>query len=316
MSKLLTPEKRYFIEVHSANGESQRSIARKLNCHPSTISRELKRNSVNGQYKASRAIEITHKRRVRSRKSIKLNAAMKALIEEYLRLEYSPEQISGRLKRMGISIVSHERIYQYIWDDKKAGGTLYKYLRVKNRKTHKRGHQNERRGIIVNRKSIHERPDIVNDKLRYGDWEIDLVAGKNRSGYLVTATERKSGLVEVGYSSSKDANEVSREVIRMLMKHKSKCFTITSDNGKEFANHQFISSKLGIEYYFADPYASHQRGANENANGLLRQYFPKTEEINDDRYNQRMIQRAITRLNNRPRKRLGYKTPVEVYYDL
>jgi len=316
VSKLLTPEKRYFIEVHIANGESQRSIASKLNCHPSTVSRELKRNTVKGKYKASAAIDLTRTRRVHSRKAIKLDTAMKKLINEYLHLEYSPDQISGLLKSNGVSIISHERIYQYIWDDKKAGGNLYTYLRIKNRKTHKRGHQNDRRGIINDRKSIHERPDIVTDKLRYGDWEIDLVAGKARSGYLVTATERKSGLIEVGYTSTKDADEVAKEVVRMLSKHKCRCHTITSDNGKEFANHQFIASKLNVEYYFADPYASHQRGANENANGLLRQYFPKTEKITGDRYCQKKIKRATTRLNNRPRKRLGYKTPREVYYNL
>ena len=226
-------------------------------------------------------------------------------------MDYSPEQIEGRAKIDGVEMVSKERLYQDIWDDKKKGGNLYKHLRTKGKRYRKRGELKGSRGIIRDRVDIDLRPKDVEAKERIGDLEIDLVVGKDHKGALLTINDRATGILIMDMVNSKEAKVIEAKTIELLQDLKPLLFTITSDNGKEFANHLEISKSLEIDYYFAKPYHSWERGANENLNGLVRQYFPK--KTNFKLITKLEINRVVNILNNRPRKRFGFKTPNEIF---
>ena len=237
---------------------------------------------------------------------------MKVKVTKYLLLEWSPEQIAGYLKREGDEWVSHETIYQFVLEDKKDGGTLYKQLRHSGKKRKKRYGSSDRRGEIKDRVSIDKRPKSIEKRDRIGDWEIDLVIGKNHKGAIVTIVDRLSLMTLIAKVDSKHADLVTATTTKLLKpfkKHGAK--TITADNGKEFSGHKEISKALGIDFYFAHPYSSWERGTNENINGLIRQYLPKRTEFKtvDDR----KCQFIMNRLNSRPRKCLGYRTPKQVF---
>ena len=195
-------------------------------------------------------------------------------IEIMLKRDWSPEQISGVLKKEGINI-SHERIYQHIWADKKAGGTLYKHLRHGHKKRYRKRGAKEKRGQIKNKVSIHDRPKIVDNKGRIGDWEIDLVVEQKHKNFIITAVERVSKYTLTTMSEYKDSESILRAVVKLLYPLKAIVHTITSDNGKEFSDHEEIAEVLETKFFFADAYASWQRGLNENTKGLLPQYFSK-----------------------------------------
>jgi len=232
-------------------------------------------------------------------------------VELLIKLDWSPEQISGRLKvEEGIRI-SHEHIYQYIYADKRAGGQLYRHLRCQ-KKRRKRYGSYDRRGVIRNQVSIDERPVVVDERSRVGDWEGDTVIGKNHKGALVTLVERKSLYTVIGAVVRKTAEAVHAAIVTGLTPYKDQVHTLTYDNGKELAEHEQIAEELGAEIYFAHPYSSWERGVNENTNGLLRQYFPKGRELTD--VSQEEIEHAMERLNHRPRKTLGFQTPFEVFF--
>lgn len=211
----------------------------------------------------------------------------------------------------GISIVSKETIYQYIWKDKRQGGLLYKHLRTKGKRYRKRGDSNDKRGLMTDRVDISMRPEVVDKKFRIGDLEIDLVIGSDHKGALLTINDRATGILFMDKIENKEANVVQAKAIELLDDWKPFIHTITSDNGKEFANHKEIAQALDIDYYFAKPYHSWERGANENLNGLVRQYFPK--KTNFENINKQEVERVIKILNNRPRKRFGYKNPNEIF---
>ena len=203
--------------------------------------------------------------------------------------------------------MSHESIYNYIWSDKRKGGDLYIHLRNQGKRYRKRGGSKDQRGLITNRIPINKRPKEVEEKSRFGDLEIDTIIGKDHQGAIVTINDRKTGLLKMKKVESKEAKPVRNATLEVLEEWKPMLHTITSDNGKEFALHQEIASSLDIDFYFAEPYHSWQRGANENLNGLIRQYIPKKtkfKEVTDD-----YIKEIETKLNNRPRKRFGYKSP-------
>lgn len=208
-------------------------------------------------------------------------------------------------------MVSIECIYQFIWDNKKRGGKLYKHLRTKGKKYRKRGASKDSRGMIPNRVDIEKRPSIVDKKQRVGDLEIDLVIGKNHHRALLTINDRATGFLWMGKIESKEAHVVEAKLLELLKDLKPLLHTMTSDNGKEFANHQNIANTLELDYYFAKSYHSWERGANENLNGLVRQYFPKM--TNFDSITQAAIDKAVNILNNRPRKRFGFKSPNEIF---
>ena len=292
---------------------TQKAIALAIGKDKSVISRELKRNSDGrtGEYKSDLAERKCRERHKRKRKSSKFTAPMQDRVETLLREDYSPEQVVGFLKQEGTACVSHERIYQHIWADKKRGGNLYKHLRTKGKRYRKRGAAKDKRGTICNKVSIEERPDIVEEKSRFGDLEIDTVIGKNHQGAIVTINDRATGMLKMKKIQKKEAALVKEAALELLQEWKPLIHTITSDNGKEFALHQDIAKELGIQFYFAHPYHSWERGANENLNGLIRQYIPKKTNFAD--ISDQFIADIQDKLNNRPRKRLNFKSPNQTF---
>lgn len=312
----LTVEQRYKIQILKEEGLSQIEIAERISKHKSVICRELKRNcdKRSGKYRAELAEKKCADRHKTKHKKIRFTIDIQLNTEKLLKEDYSPEQIVGISKLQGKECVSVERIYQHIWKDKKLGGTLYKHLRTEGKRYRKRGAAKDKRGQIPDKVSIEKRPKIVDEKKRIGDVEIDLVIGKNHNKALLTLNDRVSGNGKIALLHSKNAEEVKKKVIEILDDWKSFLKTITSDNGKEFTLHKEIATQLGIDYYFAKPYHSWERGANENFNGLVRQYFPKNYDFN--RITQNDIQYVENKLNNRPRKRFGYLTPNQVHLQL
>lgn len=309
----LTPEQRYTIYRIKKEEYSQRRIAQIIDVHSSTLSRELNRNTGGRGYRFKQAQIKADQRRSNAKKYIKLDEAMKTYITERIREYESPEQIVGTAKLKGILMVSTERIYQYIWKDKQEGSELYKYLRGSNKKKRKRYGSKDKRGQIKNRRWIDERPDIVDKKVRIGDFELDTIVGKGRNGYLITAVERKSKLTLIAKSRTKQADVTAHKLIRLLEPFKEHLHTLTSDNGKEFARHEKIAEILKTDFYFAHPYHSWERGLNENTNGLIRQFFPKKFDFRKIRDVD--IETVMDLLNNRPRKTLGFKTPNQVFLE-
>jgi len=309
----LTYDQRCQIQTLIERGDSISKISKALKVHRSTIYLEIARNSRNGIYEYHEANRIAIARRfVASRQRIKMTNDLIALIEEKLKLQWSPEQISGRLKRLyGEKAVSHEMIYKYIWNDKQHGGELYKNLRHTGKKYNKRGCKNAGRGFIPNRVDIDQRPSIVEEKSRIGDWEIDTIIGKNHKGAIVSMVDRHSKLTMLTKVSRKTAEEVKEALITRLHQVQDFVYTITADNGKEFANHVSISKELEADFYFARPYHSWERGLNEHTNGLVRQYIPKSAFF--EKISKEDIQQVEDLLNNRPRKALQFLTPLEVF---
>jgi len=311
--KHLTQEQRYKIDCMLGSNYTQKEIATKLKVHASTISREIHRNSDkrSSLYKAQLAQHKYERRKKRKSHVIHFTNPQKELVKLLLSKGYSPEQIKGRMKKERVPMVSHETIYLWIWSCKQHGGNLHLYLRRNGRKHVKRGALTAGRGFIKNRIDIDERPDIVDSKSRVGDLEIDTIIGRNHKGAILTINDRLTGKVWIRNLSGKEAAPLAEMTIKVLSNYKDDIHTITADNGKEFAHHQRIASELDINFYFCKPYHSWERGANENTNGLIRQYIPKKTDfanISDD-----FIQTIEDILNNRPRKRLGYLTPNEKY---
>lgn len=309
----LTKEQRYTISSMHERGYSQKVIAETIGVHKSTISRELRRNcdQRNGQYRHELAQRKCEQRRKARDRPVRFTAEIRQRMESMLRDGLSPEQIAGRCKRMDAPCVSHERIYQHIWDDKRKGGTLHTFLRRRGRRYRRRGAAKDTRGIIPNRMSIEQRPAVVDQKQRFGDLEIDLVLGRGQRYALLTVNDRATRLCLIAKLNGKHADGVTRELIRLLEPYKDRLHTITSDNGKEFAGHIAVAQALGVDYYFAHPYHSWERGANENMNGLIRQYAPKQSTFEE--LTQQDIELIMSRLNNRPRKCLGFMTPNEFF---
>ena len=304
----LTREQRYQIKVLLDTDHNQREIADIIGVHKSSIQRELKRNRGKRGYRPKQAHEKALARRKRKSQA-QISAETWSLVEKELREDWSPEQVSGRLKRSSI-FVSHERIYQYVYADKRADGTLWKHLRHP-KKYRKRAGGRDRRGKIPNRRSIEERPAIVDKRSRIGDWEADLIVAKNHKGVALTLTERKSRFTLLRTFPSKHAAPIAQG-IKELLKWDARLKTITFDNGKEFAGHEEVASALEADCYFAHPYASWERGTNENTNGLIRQYLPKARNLKEVSMEEEVM--IMDKLNLRPRKCLDFKTPYEVFF--
>jgi transposase, IS30 family len=313
----LTYTQRCQISEFLARKMSISQIALALDKHKSTIYREIKRGiKSDGKitlYNARYAMQKYKKQRENSKKLYKYTEKIKEYVIENLEKGLSPEQISGRLSIDNPDLsISHETIYKEIWADKKAGGTLYKYLRRGGRKYQKRGSLYKDRGIL-GRIDIDERPDIAEKKERLGDWEGDLVLGSKESKVaLVTMVDRASKLTKIGRVQSKEAFGVRNEIVKMMGAVKDFVETITFDNGREFVHHEGIGGELGAKVYFTKPYHSWERGLNEHTNGLIRQYFSKGTSL--EHVTQEEIEKVENLLNNRPRKVLGYRTPSEVFF--
>lgn len=309
--KHLTVEQRYTISVMIQQGYKQKEIAKAIKKDKSVISREIKRNcdKRSGEYRHDLAQRKCEQRHHSKSKKLRFTEQVKTYVDTLLKQDYSPEQIAGRAKLDNIDCVSHERIYQYVWQDKKANGDLYTHLRRKGRKYRKRGTSKDSRGIIKDRVDISQRPAIVDEKTRIGDLEIDTIIGKNHQGAILTINDRVSNFLWMAKLNSKNAEELAEKVVEILSPQAHWIHTITGDNGKEFAEHKKIAENINIDFYFAKPYHSWERGANENTNGLIRQYFPKGSSF--EMITNKDIQYVQHKLNNRPRKKLGFLSPSE-----
>lgn len=308
----LTSEQRYQIYVLMKQDFNQSEIAELIGVHKSTVSRELRRNSGGRGYRPKQAHAKALQRR-EEKMCWGIPESSWQRVEQLLRQDWSPEQISLWLDEVGEPGVSHESIYQYVYWDKSCGGDLHRHLRCQ-KKRRKRYGSYDRRGKLINQVSIEERPAVVEQRERRGDWELDTIIGKGHKQAIVSITERTLRLTYLYKVDTKDAESVSAAVIDTLLATGLPVLTLTADNGREFAGHQSIAEALDADFYFAHPYSSWERGANENSNGLARQYFPKGSDFS--KVTQTDLDRAMRRMNNRPRKCLEMKTPNQVAFGL
>jgi len=303
--KHLSQVERYQIYALMKAGHDQTQIAKLLDRHKSTISREISRNRGLKGYRPKQACAIATKRAEKCRNAATVPPWVAEQAACLLKLQWSPEQIAGKLP------VSHETLYRHVYSDKARGGTLWKNLRCQKQKRKRYAGGRDRRGQIPHRRPLSDRPVHIELRKQVGHWECDTVIGANHKGAIVTMVERKSGFSVIVKVSQKTSELVSRAIIEGLRPYMVRVITLTYDNGKEFAGHIQIDQALNSTSYFARPFASWERGSNENFNGLLRQYVPKKRSLNTVTEDEiTMIQ---NRLNNRPRKRLGFKTPAEVF---
>lgn len=308
----LTSQQRYAISTFLQNGWSRAKIADTIGVAPSTITREINRNSgSHGNYNWETAQKNTNYRKKRKpgnraiSQDIK-NEAIRLLVEE----QWSPEQISAVLRERGM-LISHETIYRMIRKDKKEGGTLYLYCR--HGLKHRTRPINGGGSTICNRINISKRP-IEADGRRFGDFEMDTIVGKGNHGAILTLTEKNTGMLFMRkLNKGKDAKELAKTVVRILKPYKSFLKSITTDNGLEFAYHQYITRKLGVLVYFTDPYSSWQKGLIENQNGLIRQYIPKSSSFDD--ISHQFVTKVAGKINSRPREKLKFRTPFECFYE-
>lgn len=306
----LTQEQRYQIKALLKMEHTQTEISSVLDVHRSTISRELRRNQGRRGYRPKQAHEKAMRRRQHKARTM-IRAETWELIERKLSMDWSPEQISGWLKRHDQQAVSHERIYQYVYADKRIGGELYKHLRCQ-KKRRKRYGSYEFRGRIPARRGIETRSEDVDMRERLGDWEVDTIIGKSHRGVLLTLCERKSRFTLLRRVGQKSADLVADAMIDLLS-WVSHLRTITADNGREFSAHQLVSHTLCTDFFFAHPYSSWERGTNENTNGLIRQYLPKHRDLSTVTSGEEIM--IMDRLNLRPRKCLDFMTPFEVFFN-
>lgn len=313
--KQLTQGQRYQIQAYLKAGLTKDFIANELGIHRSTLYRELSRNvGPRRQYCASTAQMLCDERKERLKRPRSFDQAIEDFIKLHIEQEqWSPEQIVGYCRQNGIAMVSHERIYQYIRKDKRLGGGLYKHLR--HRLKHRKRPVGDSRISIKDRVSIDERPQTINNKERFGDWEIDTIIGKQGKGAIVTIVERTTAfLMMKKLPKGKKADNLADVVISMLLPYKHYVHSITADNGTEFAEHQKISKRLNADFYFAHPYSSWERGLNEYTNKLIRQYVLKSSDFKT--YSDPEIAAIQYKINRRPRKKLEFKTPKFLFFNL
>jgi len=307
----LTREQRYTISCLYKQGCTQKLIAQTIGKHKSVVSRELKRNAnLNGRYSFLYAQDMAELRKERSKKPRKLLPELKKKIISLVQEDFSPQQIEGRLKLENKPFVSHETIYKIIRKDKENGGSLYKHTR------HQLKHRKRPVGAkisIKNRVSIDQRPEIVNLKKRFGDWEFDTIVGENNQGAILTMVERKTAFMMMEkLKKGKNAKELTKVAVRLLTAYINNVHTITSDNGTEFADHESIAKSLKAKFFFTNPYSSWEKGLVENTNKLVRQYIPKSINFND--INDLYIKNIQHKLNNRPRAKLNFYSPKEIFF--
>ena len=309
----LTPEERYMLAALRRQGHNQAEIARSLGRHRSSIGREISRNRcrLDGHYRASKAQERTNGRRSRSRRNLRFTPQDFARVDELLCQQWSPEQVCGHLARSGLLSISHETIYRHVWRDKREGGLLYTHLRGARKRRRKRYSSYDSRGRLAGKRPISQRPAAVETRRHIGHWEIDTVMGTGSKDCIVTLVERKTGVLLIGKLEDRTTASLNRRVIHLIKWHGGAFETSTSDNGTEFHDYQRIEARTKATFYFATPYHSWERGSNENANGLIRQYLPKGTSMAG--LSQQQCHAIAQKLNSRPRKRLGFKTPLECY---
>ncbi len=301
----LSRDERYQIYALLKAGLAISRIAQILGRHRSTISRELKRNAGLRGYRPQQAHRLAELRGENSRNARRIDACEWSLAKKLLRNKWSPEQIASHAS------MSHETIYRYIYADKRSGGSLWQHLRCQKKRRKRYASGRDCRGQIIGRRPISDRPRHVEARREIGHWELDSIIGKGHKQAIVSMVERKSGYAVLAKVPRKTADHVSTAIITSLKPIAAMVKTVTYDNGKEFAEHAATDKALGSVAYFADPYSSWQRGSNENLNGLVRQFIPKSRPLST--VSDKELAMIQDQLNNRPRKRLGYKTPLEVF---
>jgi IS30 family transposase len=312
----ITPEERYTIAALRRERYNQSEIARHLGRHRSTISRELRRNRTrrDGSYRPSKANEYTNGRRSRSRRNQHFRKADFAVVEKKLKEDWSPDQISGFLRLHGELSISYETIYNHVWNDKAEGGDLYRHLRCSPKLRRKRHNSYDSRGRLAGKRHISERPSHVEQRRSIGHWEIDTVIGKGAKDCVTTLVERKTGYAFVGKLPDRTKLATSTRLKKLIRRAPTQFKTITADNGTEFHDYAAVEESADVKFYFATPYHSWERGSNENFNGLLRQYLPK--RTSQAGITQKDCDRIAKKLNTRPRRRLGYRTPEECFHEI
>ena len=309
----ITSGERYTIAALRQEGLNPTQIGERMGRHRTTISREIRRNSsrLDHSYRPSRAIENTNGRRSRTRRNSHFTRAEFSLVEKKLKEDLSPDQISGFLRLHGLLSISHETIYTHVWRDKERGGHLYRHLRCSPKMRRKRHNSYDSRGRLAGKRHISERSAHIEKRRTIGHWEIDTVIGKGAKDCVTTLVERKTGYVFIGKLPDRSMFATSKRVKTLIHRAPDRFKTITADNGTEFHDYESIEKSTGVKFYFATPYHSWERGSNENFNGLLRQYLPK--RTSQAHVTQRECDRIAKKLNTRPRKRLGYRTPEECF---
>ncbi len=311
----LTENERYTLSTLRKQGFNQSQIAKMLGRHRSTISREIHRNSctIDKAYRPSKAQRRTRSRRSKSRRNQRITNEQFMIVRKLLIKDWSPEQIHGYLKSKGKTTISHESIYRYIWQDKAKGGQLWKHLRQSPKQRRKRYGAYDSRGRVAQKRHISERPASVETRETCGHWEIDTVMGKGSKHGIVTLVERKTGYTLIGQLNDRTTTSLNIRTIQIMRKFNGLFTSITADNGTEFNQYKVIERETKTRFYFANPYHSWERGTNENTNGLIRQYLPKGTSM--AKLTQTRCNAIAKKLNTRPRKRLGFKTPEECFVE-
>ena len=310
----ITFEERYTLGLLRQRGLAAAAIARVLGRHRSTIGREVRRNGTprDGCYRPQLAEWYAYGRRSRSRRNQRFSTTDWARIQTLLREDWSPEQVAGWLRRRGELAISHETIYRYIWAEKRAGGTLFQHLRGARKQRRKRYGRYDSRGRLAGKRSITERPAVVERRAELGHWEADTMLGAGQAGPCVfSMVERQSGYLLLGQLDQRTSTFVNARARQLIGAQPQPVRTITVDNGTEFHEYKKLERATGTCFYFATPHHAWERGTNENTNGLVRQYLPKRQTM--AHLTQHDCTRIATKLNRRPRKRLGYRTPEEWY---
>jgi IS30 family transposase len=312
----ITSEERYMISKLRQQGCRPAGIARCLGRHRSSIGREIARNATaaDGGYRPFTAAERTRGRRSRSRRNTRFTPQQWQHVHRRLRRQWSPEQIAGRLRRDGTWTISHETIYAHVWFDKAHGGQLFRDLRSATKQRRKRHGTYDSRGRLAGKRMITERPAVVEHRQEPGHWEVDTVVGIGAPDCVATLVERTTGYAMLGKLHNRTSWGMARRLCRLIRRAPQSFKTLTADNGTEFHDYAVVEAATTALFYFATPYHSWERGSNENLNGLLRQYLPKRTSLAT--LTQRHCDALAHRLNTRPRKRLGYRTPEECFNEV
>ncbi|MGH9779433.1 MAG: IS30 family transposase [Candidatus Acidiferrales bacterium] len=310
----VTAEERYTLGLLRRRGLRPATIARILGRHRCTIGRELRRNGTprDGCYRPQLADWYAQGRHSRSRRNQRFTATDWAQVQELLREDWSPDQVAGWLRRFHVLEISHETIYRYIWADKRAGGSLHQHLRGARKQRRKRYGSYDSRGRLAGKRWITERPPSVASRTELGHWEADTMLGASQAGPCVfSMVERKSGYLLLGQLAQRTSAFVNARARQLIAAQQRPVRTITVDNGTEFHEYAKLERATGTRFYFATPHHAWERGTNENTNGLIRQYLPKRQSM--AHLTQHDCNRIAAKLNRRPRKRLGYRTPEDCY---
>lgn len=307
----LTSGERYMLQALRLQGLNNAQIARAMGRHRSTIGRELERNCYGRRYQPEEADGAARARRSKSRRRWYFSDEQLSLAIRMIRQEWSPQQVSDWFRRHRIFNISHQTLYRYVWYDRVYGGTLYMHLRQAGKKRRKSYGSADSRGVMGGKRHISERPAGAQNRSRVGHWEIDTVMGGHDGHCIVTLVERKTRYVIIGKLRARTTDELNRKLVSLIEQHMYRVRTITADNGTEFHQFKKVEDTTGARFYFCTPHHSWERGTNENTNGLIRQYLPKGKSMAD--VTQRDCDKIAKKLNTRPRRILGVRTPEECY---